>query len=119
MRFAPSSAAPARIDTVFLLRDDRLTRSVHWVAVRAGFIWRDCIPLLQSAIDYKAAKYSGYLNYCDECWLLIVADSAKPSASVHADEKTLAHVFTSRFAKTFFLDFGMSTLHPLKTRSSG
>jgi hypothetical protein len=106
------------VDQVFIHRNDRVTRSGIWVAPRAGFVWRDCVPLLQSAIDDKAAKYTSYLKHCDECWLLIVADSFKPSAKIHADEKGLAHVFTSPFAKTFFLDFGMGRLHKLETNST-
>jgi len=106
------------VDSVHIHREERLTRSGRWVAPRAGFVWRDCVPLLQSAIDDKAAKYNSYLKYCDECWLLIVADSFKPSAKIHADDKALAHAFTSPFAKTFFLDFGLGELHQLKTGSS-
>jgi hypothetical protein len=76
----------------------------------------DCIDLLQSAIDDKAPKLQGYLEHCDECWLLLVADSMKPSATIHPGAETLARTFISPFDRTFFLNFGMGTVSPLKTR---
>lgn len=101
------------VDVIFIHRDDRLTRSGHWVATRAGFVVSDCVDLFQEAIDDKAHNFPAYIRHCDKCWLLLVADSMKPSASIHPDERSLGHKYRSPFARTYFLDFGMGTLHAL------
>src|SRR5260370_36795549 len=91
------------VDAVYIHRDARVDGAARWVVSRARWVWPDAVPLIQEAIDDKAAKYEGYLEHCDECWLLVVADSRKGSASMHVDE--LNHCFSSPFAQTFFLDF--------------
>jgi hypothetical protein len=103
------------IDTVFIHRYDEFAATARWVAPRAGSVLADCVDLLQSAIDDKAPKFHGYREHCDECWLLLVADSSKPSASIHPSDKSLAHSYVSPFDRTYFLDFGMGTVHQLKT----
>lgn len=105
------------IETVFIHRYDQFGSTARWVAPRAGWVFSDCVELVQSAIDDKAPKYSGYRRHSDECWLLLVADSSKPSASIHPSEGSLAHVYRSPFDKTLFLDAGMANLHVLKTRT--
>jgi hypothetical protein len=75
----------------------------------------DCTDLLQRTIDAKAGKYKTYRKHCSECWLVLVADSSKPSATIHPDERSLAHEYRSPFERTYFPDYGMGRLHTLRT----
>jgi hypothetical protein len=103
------------IDTVHINRYDDFPSAGHWIAPRAAWVMSECTDLLQRAIAEKAPKYDRYRRHCDECWLLLVADSTKPSASIHPSDESLAHKYVSPFDRTFFLDAGMGTLHQLKT----
>lgn len=103
------------IERLHIHRDDGHKGRRRWVASRAGRVVANCVQLIQDAIDDKASKYSGYQEHCDECWLLLVADSFKPSATIHPDEQSLAHEYRSPFERTYFLDDGMGQLHVLRT----
>lgn len=103
------------VESMHIYRDDRFKGSRRWFAARAGWVVSDCVQLIQDAIDNKAGKYSGYRKHCDACWLLLVADSFRPSATIHPDERSLAHEYNSPFERTYFLDYGMGRLHTLRT----
>lgn len=68
-----------------------------------------------STISKKANLLSTYLNACDECWLLLVADGLRPSGKFDFGQHFCAHVFVSPFARTYVLDFGKGKLRPLTT----
>jgi len=106
------------VSRIMIHRDDRLHRSGIWVAPQAGRVLADCAELLQKAIDSKARKYPTYRKYCHECWLVLVADSFRPSATIHPSERSLAHRYNSPFERTYFLDYGLGKLHLLSTDHS-
>jgi len=101
-----------RYATISILKEG----SKHfWRCNRSGWVVEDCRELLQKTIDKKNEKFNNYMEKCQECWLLLVAD-LKPSSFISPNQETLDYEFTSRFARTFFLDLGEGILHQLKTK---
>ena len=78
-----------------------------------GDVQTDAIALLEGAIKEKSQRLDDYLHRCDECWLLIVAPSFKPSGMIHPDKRSLSHAYASPFGRTYFLDFGLGSLFQL------
>jgi hypothetical protein len=75
---------------------------------------------IQAAIDEKAPKLPEYLKNCDECWLLIAADTEHPSGffDLRKDEldrgaSTRTARYVSPFPKVFFLQTFEEYLRPL------
>lgn len=79
-----------------------LNGETGWVTV--GFISE-----LQSAIDGKNAKINTYLQHCDECWLLIVADRSKADQKYKFTDEMKHHCFKSSFHRTFFFEVATPT----------
>lgn len=75
---------------------------------------RDVASLVKDAIAKKANKLSNYLNFCSECWLLIVTDSFRPSGKLAFDDCFQSNNFLSPFARTYVLDFGRGKLYQLQ-----
>jgi len=71
-----------------------------------GSVETDAIRLIEKAIEGKAVKFDSYLSNCDECWLLIVAPSLKPSGMIHPDKRSLSQIYASPFSRIYILDFG-------------
>lgn len=69
--------------------------------------------ILREAIAEKATRLPRYLKVCNECWLLLVADSFKPSGNLRFDGVERQDTFSSPFTRTYVLDFGRPHLHRL------
>ena len=91
----------------------------RWCWLEYGTIKTDAINVLQQEIEAKNKKVTQYLRNCDECWLVIVAPSFRSSGNVRPDEQSCAHIYASRFARTYFLDIGHGGLSLLKTSGIG
>jgi hypothetical protein len=109
---------PSEVDLILIDRECR--REVgRW---RADFefsvIERDVTEIVQRAITEKAVRLPTYLKACDECWLLLVADSFKASGNLKFGEAGQKHTFLSPFTRTYALDFGRGCLHHLETASA-
>ena len=52
---------------------------------------------MQEAIRTKAGLLRIYLEACDECWLLLVADSFKASGNLDFSEESQMQTFSSPF----------------------
>ena len=76
----------------------------------------DAIERVQDAITRKDKIYDACLRKCDECWLLVVADSFVSSGNIHPDTASLSHVYTSPFSRIYFLDFGLGRVAILKAK---
>ncbi len=103
---------PEILDKVYITRDKERKRH-HWCAPKADWAVKDCREILQSAINDKALKIENYLRNCDVCWLLLVANSTKPSGFIHANDVSLRHFYQSPFEKNFFLDCGLQKINLL------
>ena len=103
------------LQRVSIYRNDALTAAAHWTALRAAWVMSDCVDLLQQAIDDKANNYDKYRTHCDECWLLLVADTRKPSGTVHPDDRSTSHEYRSPFERTYLLDVFRGALHLLRS----
>jgi hypothetical protein len=69
--------------------------------------------IVQEAITEKVNRLSTYLKACDQCWLLLVADSFKASGNLKFGEAGQQHTLASPFTRTYALDFGRGSLHRL------
>jgi hypothetical protein len=54
-------------------------------------IERNTFAIVQEAITKKTERLRSYLDVCDECWLLLVADSFVASGNLEFDEAVQAH----------------------------
>jgi len=77
-------------------------------------IERNISDIVQKAITEKAHRLPTYLDACDECWLLLVADSGRASGNLEFGEVAQTHTFSSPFTCTYVLDFGRPWLHRLQ-----
>jgi hypothetical protein len=75
----------------------------------------DAARVIQARIDSKTEKLSKYLECCNECWLLLAADSFRASGRLAFDTACQSHIFLSPFARTYVLDFGKGHLYSLRT----
>ena len=100
---------PIEVDLICINRVHPVDRH-QWTWPEMGDVQTDVITLLQRAINTKTEKLDACLRCCDECWLLIVAPSFKPSGMIHPDKHSLSHAYASRFSRTYFLDFGHGRL---------
>jgi hypothetical protein len=91
-----------------------LTRS-SWVRPDAGYVLTAAIDTLRSIIDNKNIKLSEYQEGIDRCWLLIIAPSHRPSGFVEPDRQSLEQTYVSKFARTYFLDYGRGKLFRVRT----
>ena len=102
------------IRTVRVFRAAVLTKH-HWAAPDSGWVQMDFVPELQHAIDEKNSRHARYRQQCDECWLLIVASGGRPSGLFEPSSETRNHVYSSSFAKTFFMEAFSGRLVELTT----
>jgi hypothetical protein len=107
---------PSEVDLILISRGPRDYRRAQsrW---RADFnfsaIETNIFDIVQQAIAEKAEKLSTYLKACDECWLLLVADSFKASGNLKFGDPGQNYTFSSPFTRTYALDFGRGCLHRL------
>ena len=74
----------------------------HWAVARAGWVASLTPASLQDRIDAKVKRLPGYQVTIAENWLLIVADSMKPSSLIEARADFDTHSVSSPFGRTFF-----------------
>lgn len=88
-----------------------------WIKCCAGERQTEFITELQTCIDEKNEKYKEYIDNCDECWLLIVADRRNPAQNfdINFSYETADHTYQSKFAKTFYLELTHKRLVELRT----
>jgi hypothetical protein len=109
---------PSEVDLILINRRQREHRrdQGRW---RADFIFSgietNIFGIVQEAITEKAGRLPTYRKVCDECWLLLVADSFMASGNLKLGEADQTHLFSSPFARTYVLDFGRGCLHRLET----
>lgn len=78
------------------------SRMAHWNVSRAGWVATLTPERLQSGVSKKSAKIDAYQEAVRENWLLIVADSMKPSQAFSVPPDFPVSEISSPFAKTFF-----------------
>jgi hypothetical protein len=105
---------PEVIHSFSIVNYSCLTRH-HWSIPRAGFIQENFTQEMQVAIDDKNKKYDGYLDKCDECWLIIDAPGDSPSSFFDPTDETKNHTYNSKFTKTFFVGGFLDNYIELKT----
>jgi hypothetical protein len=103
---------PREVDLILINR--RFSSDGHeWDWHEMGFVQSDAIRLFEEKIKEKSTRLNDYLRHCDECWLLIVAPSFRPSGMIHPDADSLSRRYNSPFGRTYFLDFGKGRLAQL------
>jgi hypothetical protein len=113
----PNSGQPREVDLIRINRVAPVDRQRWDCGPEFRTIQHDAIGRLQEEIDKKNQKYAACRLKCDECWLLVVAPSFQSSGTIHPDEKSLSHIYRSRFEHTYFLDFGLGCVAHLNTTS--
>ena len=105
---------PRQVDLIHINRVHPVDRH-DWRWLEFNAIQYDAIERLQDAITKKSKTYAACVRECDECWLLVVADSFKSSGTIHPNAMSLSHVYTSPFSRIYFLDFGLGRISPVNT----
>jgi hypothetical protein len=103
---------PRQVDLIQINRIYPVDRHI-WRRPEYNTIQYNAIERFQDAITKKNKMYAACLRECDECWLLVVADSFQDSGNIHPDATSLSHVYTSPFSRIYFLDFGLGCVSPL------
>jgi hypothetical protein len=88
----------------------------NWGWLEFNAIQYDAIERLQDPITKKSQMHAACLRECDECWLLIVANSFLSSGNSHPDATSLSHVCTSPFSCIYFLDLVLGRIARLNTK---
>ena len=105
-----------RLQAVSQIQIDRLQVNTHrwWSPLVASHEVID-IRQLQQEIRRKEDKITQYRDHCDECWLLMVADSfMKPSTAVDVTQAALEHCYIASFDRVYFLGSALRQLYQLK-----
>jgi hypothetical protein len=74
-----------------------------WRSSSAGWIPEITPEYLQEIIDQKEQRLDNYQFKCSELWLLIVADDLRIPSSVDLTGLAMAHQYSARFNRVFFL----------------
>lgn len=88
---------------------------MKWRWLEAGRVEFNPTELVRDAIERKAQRIHDYRTACDQCWLLLVADSFRPSGKLAIDDRWVHREFYSPFSRTYLLDFGRGRLVRLRT----
>ncbi|HVH74286.1 MAG TPA: hypothetical protein VM755_05160 [Stellaceae bacterium] len=107
---------PRQVDLILINRVRPPDRH-NWRWLEMNKIEDDAIDLFQHAITKKNKVCVSCFSKCDECWLLVVADSFQSSGTIHPDEASLSHVYTSRFDRIYFLDLALRRVARLNIES--
>jgi hypothetical protein len=70
---------------------------------------------IQTALDEKESKVSGYRKTCQSVWLLVIADRNVFSSTFSFDPKLLQMTFQSSFDRVFLIDEPQNTIYEFKT----
>jgi hypothetical protein len=108
------SIPPREVDQILINRADPVDDH-EWKWMEFSRIERDATTYLSNAINRKARKFHFCLNKCDECWLLVVANSFRRSGNIKPNEQSFSHLYLSPFTRTYFFDNGLGRLTLLKT----
>ena len=109
------SGQPAEVDQILISRRHCRPPGRWRADFKFNAIERNMSDIVQEAITEKAARLPTYRKACDECWLLLVADSFTASGNLEFGEASQTHTFSSPFTRTYVLDFGRGRLHRLET----
>lgn len=92
-------------------------QNAQWTKQKPVWMKADFVADLQKSINDKNEKYEQYIVYCNECWLLMVADKWNPPQAFDVDfsGKVTDHTYQSQFSKTFYLEVTDESLIELKT----
>jgi hypothetical protein len=110
---------PSEVDLIQINRCQREPRRERgrWHAdFNFSAIVTNIFDIVQTAITEKAARLATYQKACEECWLLLVADSFRASGNLEFTEDTQIHSFSSPFTRTYALDWGRPRLHRLTVK---
>ncbi len=101
IRLGDEDDLPEEIASLRIFRLPSLSRS-HWNAAGAITVPRLDPPAIQDILNRKTSLLPGYLNHCDVCWLLLIADGFQFSGSVDVSESAYHHAFDSPFDRVLF-----------------
>jgi len=87
----------------------------RWEVMESGTVSTMFISELQDTINKKNQKIDDYLKFCDECWLLIVADRTRADQKYCFTPEMQGHMYESKFQRTFFLEIVERLLQELTT----
>jgi hypothetical protein len=90
----------------------------HWGVARAGYVAPLGADALQLRIEDKATRLQNYMESVSENWLIIVADSTKPSQMFEAIADFDPATISSPFARTFFYRYPGKTIIEIGVKPS-
>jgi hypothetical protein len=92
---------PRQVDLIQINRIYPVDRHI-WRWPEFNTIQYNATERFQDAITKTSTMYAPCLCECDECWLLVVADSFQSSGNIHPDATSLSDVYTSPFSRIYF-----------------
>lgn len=99
----PNSVLPDEVSFVHALGVPS-SDLARWGVARAGWVAPLKLESLQRIIDSKAQRIESYRTVIDEVWLLIIADSFRPSSLVRRGSDFDGSVIQSPFCRTYFFE---------------
>jgi hypothetical protein len=111
-----NSIQPREVDQILINRAH--PADTHkWTWMEYSRIHRDAISYIQTKIDSKRTTLPMCLRSCEECWVLVVANSFRASGNIKPDLGSLSHTYDSPFARTYFFDNELGRLTLLRCNS--
>jgi hypothetical protein len=108
------SNQPNEVDEILVNRAYPVTEH-KWRWMEYSRIEREAEEHLQQAINRKIDTLYACLDKCEECWLLIVANSFRASGNIKPNEESFSYLYGSPFSRTYFFDNGLGRLALLRT----
>ena len=71
---------------------------------------------IQTVLNEKESKVTGYRKTCDQVWLLIVASSGYFSSQFTSDSQLVQMKFDSSFDRIFLLEEPQNRIHEFRVR---
>jgi len=81
---------------------------------RFGWVNKNFSDLIQKIIEKKEIKLKKYDKTCNNFWLLIHTERSSGASMFEPSNKTVLQVYSSKFAKVFFIDGFEKKVFPLK-----
>lgn len=101
-KFNDPNTFPCEIDSISIARYGHTKN--FWSIPGAGWVQEDFVSELQLLIDRKNRLVTNFNQHCNFHWLVVVLEGMTDSTLFDPSDRTLNHIYESKYDKIFLLD---------------